>query len=141
MGRVINTDNPGKRRNQQMRTCAELLRRLTQQSEMDDDSKNMLAMLVFSLRDIADGIDESTVAWEKRDYWVKAEEFRERWRWTHELGAELKAVVLGEKWDDAPPILLKLFPYFSDIKVTKFTRSQSLWDGAHQQLLNEAQSE
>ncbi len=140
MGRVINTDNPGKRRNQQMRTCAELLRRLTQQNKMDDDSKNMLALLVFCLREIADGIDESTIAWEKRDYWVKAEEFRERWRWTHELSAELKEVILSEKWDEMPAILLKLFPYFSDIKVTKFTRSQSLWQGAHDRLTEERQA-
>ena len=33
MSRVINTDGPGKRRNQLMRTCAELLRRLSQKQE------------------------------------------------------------------------------------------------------------
>jgi hypothetical protein len=137
MGRLINPDNPGKRRNQQMRTCAELLRHLTQQNGMNEDSKNMLSQLVLSLKDIADGIDESTIAWEKRDYWVKAEEFRERWRWTTELGGELSTIILEEKWDDVPAILIKLFPYFSDIKVTKFTRDQSLWHDAHQRLLDQ----
>ncbi len=135
MGRLINPDNPGKRRNQQMRTCAELLRHLTQQNGVNDDSKNMLAQLVLSLGDIADGIDESTIAWEKRDYWVKAEEFRERWRWTTELGAELSAIIREENWDDVPAILIQLFPYFSDIKVTKFTRDQSLWHDAYERLL------
>lgn len=137
MGRVINTDKPGKRRNQQMRTCAELLRRQSQKQKMDTDSKDMLALLAFCLRDITDGIDESTVAWEKRDYWVKAEEFRERWRWTHKLGRELEALILNERWDDVPATLMKLFPYFSDIKVTKFTRSESLWQDAHARLMDD----
>jgi hypothetical protein len=137
MGRLINPDNPGKRRNQQMRTCAELLRHLTQQNGVNDNSKNMLAMLVLSLKDIADGIDESTVAWEKRDYWVKAEEFRERWRWTTELGAELSNIIFEERWDDVPAILIKLFPYFSDIKVTKLTRNETLWHDAYDRLLEQ----
>ena len=121
MGRVINTDNPGKRRNQLMRTCAEILRHLSQKPQFDQESRNMLAMLVLCLREIANGIDESTVAWEKRDYWIKAEEFRRRWSWTHEIGHELEAMIRNESWDDIPPIMLKLIPYFKDIKVTKFT--------------------
>ncbi|MFW5691130.1 MAG: hypothetical protein ACOCXZ_01405 [Chloroflexota bacterium] len=137
MGRVINTDNPGKKRNYLMRTCAELLRHLSQKRDIDAEGKNMLALLVFCLRDIADGIDESTVAWEKRDYWVKAEEFRERWRWTHELSAELERVILAEQWDDVPPVMLKLLPYFSDIKVQKFTRSKNLWQNAYNRLLED----
>lgn len=137
MGRLINPDNPGKRRNQQMRTCAELLRHLTQQNGVNDDSKNMLAMLVLTLKEIADGIDESTIAWEKRDYWVKAEEFRERWRWTTELGTELSSIIIEEKWDEVPAILIKLFPYFSDIKVTKLTRDQSLWHDAYERLVEQ----
>ena len=78
MSRVINTDGPGKRRNQLMRTCAELLRRLSQKQEIDADSKDMLALLTYCLREIEAGIDESALAWEKRDYWMKAEEFRQR---------------------------------------------------------------
>ncbi len=36
MGRVINTDSTGKQRNQQMRTAAEILRRLSQKQALDD---------------------------------------------------------------------------------------------------------
>ncbi len=46
MGRVINTDSTGKRRNQNMRTAAEILRRLSQKSAVDEDVKDMVAMLV-----------------------------------------------------------------------------------------------
>ena len=137
MGRVINTDSPGKRRNNLMRTAAELLRHLSQKRDIDDDARDMLALLVFCLKEIADGIDESTVAWEKRDYWIKAEEFRRRWQWTHQMATELETMLVKEEWQNLPPLMVRLFPYFSDIKVTKLTRKPSLWKGAYSRLIAE----
>jgi len=137
MSRYINTDGPGKRRNQLMRTCAELLRRLSQKGTVDADSKNMLSLLVFSLREIDAGIEESSKAWEKRDYWMKAEEFRQRWSWAGLYADTLSALIYDERWGELPDVMLKLLPYFAEIKVTKFTRDESLWAGAHAQLMDE----
>ena len=137
MSRYINTDGPGKRRNQLMRTCAELLRRLSQKGTIDADSKNMLSMLVFSLRDIDAGIEESSKAWEKRDYWMKAEEFRQRWSWSGLYADTLSALIYEERWGDLPDVMLKLLPYFAEIKVTKFTRDEKLWSGDYAQLMDE----
>ncbi len=137
MGRVINTDSPGKRRNQLMRTCAELLRRLSQKADVDAESKDMLATVVFSLRAIDEGIEESAQAWEKRDYWMKAEEFRERWRWAGLFADSLAALIFEERWADLPPTMLQLLPHFADIKVNKYTRSETLWQGAYQKLMQE----
>lgn len=135
MSRVINTDSPGKRRNQLMRTGAELMRYLSQKQDIDDEAKNMLALLVLTLREIADGIDESTVAWEKRNYWIKAEEFRRNWQWTAEMAAELETVLKKGEWHNLPPLMVRLLPYFADIKVTKFTRKPSLWHGCYDRLM------
>lgn len=137
MSRFINTDGPGKRRNQLMRTCAELLRRLSQKSAVDQEAKDMLALLVFSLRDIDAGIEESSKAWEKRDYWMKAEDFRRRWSWSGRYADELSALIFEERWGDLPALMLKLLPYFADIKITKFTRAESLWANAYAQLMDE----
>jgi hypothetical protein len=140
MGRVINTDSPGKRRNQLMRTAAELLRHLSQKNDIDDDARDMLALLVSCLREISDGIDESTVAWEKRDYWIKAEEFRRRWSWTGTMADDLEDIIMREDWGQLPSLMVKLFPYFADIKVTKFTRKPSLWKGSYQRLVEERET-
>ena len=60
MGRVINSNTPGKRRNAMMRTIAEILRRLGQQSgEINDDVRDMTAMIVFCLREIDESFPES----------------------------------------------------------------------------------
>ncbi len=134
MSRVINTNSPGKVRNQMMRTAAELLRRLSQKTDVDADAKDMAAMLVFCLREIEDGIDASAEAWEKRDYWIKAEQLRQRWAWTRKAAGELEAIVRHDAWEKLPVVMADLLPYFADIKVTKFTRDPSVWHGAFDRL-------
>ncbi len=137
MSRVINTDSTGKKRNQLMRTSAELLRRLSQKTTVDDEVADMVAQLVFCLREIDDGIDQSARAWEKRDYWMKAEEFRQRWHWVGDMADQLQVLVFDDEWDRLPEMLIKILPYFSDIKVNKFMRKDGSWDGFYQRLLQE----
>jgi hypothetical protein len=136
---IINTDSTGKQRNQSMRTAAEILRNLTQKADVDDEVKDMVAALVYSLREIDEGIDSSAAAWEKRDYWMKADELRVKWEWTARLADQLTALVYEERWNDLPPMMVKLFPYFNDIKITKMTRKEDTWQGAYSRLLRERQ--
>jgi hypothetical protein len=137
MSPVINTDSTGKERNQLMRTAAEILRRLSQKTEIDSDVKNMLALLVYCFREIEAGIDQSATAWEKRDYWVKAEELRQRWSWPGDTADQIQAMIFNEDWNRMPPIMVKLLPRFADIKITKLTRSESMWEGVYDKLMRE----
>ncbi|HYO87195.1 MAG TPA: hypothetical protein VER79_01035 [Candidatus Limnocylindrales bacterium] len=137
MGRVINTDGAGQQRSYYMRTAAELLRRLSQKETLDTDAKDMLAKLVFCFRDIEAGIDQSATAWEKRDYYLKADELRRRWDWTSPAASELEAVLAEERWNDVPAMMAKLFPHFSDVTVTKFMRKEKEWAGAYPRLMAE----
>ncbi|MBC7812762.1 MAG: hypothetical protein H7175_16525 [Burkholderiales bacterium] len=137
MGRIINTDGAGKRRSQNMRSAAEILRRLSQKTEIDDEVKDMVSMLVFCFRDIDESIQESAVAWEKRDYWVKAEEFRQRWSWAGDMADSLQVIVYQEDWSRMPIMMAKLLPRVADIKITKLTRKESLWQGSYTRLLRE----
>ena len=137
MGRVVNVNNPAKQRNQLMRTAAELLRHLSQKQELDDEAMDMAALLVYCLREIDDGIEASAQAWEKRDYWIKAEQLRQRWVWTGNASARLENLIRSEAWERLPTVLVELFPHFSDIKITKFTRNASEWEGAYERLRDE----
>lgn len=140
MSRTFKIDGPGKVRNQLMRTCAEVIRRLSQKTTLDDEAKDMAALLVFCLRQIADGIDESAMAWEKRDYWIKAERFREKWSWAGGAAADLEAVIRDEAWDRLPANLAQLYHRFNEVTVSKFTRKSSLWKGAYARLRAETPS-
>jgi hypothetical protein len=137
MSRVINTDSTGKKRTQNMRTGAELLRRLSQKTTLDQETKDMVALLVYCLREIDEGIDSSAQAWEKRDYWMKAEEFRQRWHWCGDMADELQALIFADEWHRLPEMMVRLLPYFSDIKINKFMRKESLWDNTYERLMRE----
>jgi hypothetical protein len=134
MGRVVNPDTAGKQRNQDMRTAAELLRRLSQKSEFDDEAKDMAAQLVFCFRSIENGVEEAMVAWEKRNYWNKVEQFRSQWIWVGMAAAKLEQVIRAGTWDQLPPQLMGLLKHFQDITITKFTRGPETWQGAYQRL-------
>lgn len=137
MSRVINTDSTGKHRNQAMRSIAELLRRLTQKTEIDDEARDMVAALIFCLREIEDGIESSADVWDKRGYYMKADELRTRWDWVSRMATELERILVAAAWDELPPLLVKLLPRVSDIKITKMTRKDDLWDGKYDQLMRQ----
>ncbi len=135
MSRVINTDSVGKQRNQQMRTAAELLRRLSQKAAIDDEARDMAAGLVFCFKAIEDGIEEAMVAWEKRNYWNKVEQFRSQWTWVGLAAAQLEKLIRDNQWDQLPPYLMSLFSHFSEITITKYTRGADAWEGAYARLV------
>ncbi|MFN2106456.1 MAG: hypothetical protein ACK2UJ_16370 [Candidatus Promineifilaceae bacterium] len=141
MSRVINIDNPTKRRNANQRTVAELLRRLSQKGTLDEDAKDMAATIVFCLSDIAQGVEQTITAWEKRDYWMKAERFMRQWEWTGEMAANLDDVIRNEAWDLLPELLAELFPRYAEVQIKTMTRKPDVWQGAHQKLLSQPPAE
>ena len=137
MSRVINPNAPGKTRNQHMRTMAEILRRLASKPAVDEETKDMAAVMVFLLRDIHKGVDVSALAWEKRDYWLKADRFRIEWEWVEQAAADCEDVIRNEAWDLFPRLMLDLLPRFAGIRIKKLTRKPDLWRGAHAELMAE----
>ena len=135
MARVINTNSPGKRRNAHMRTSAEILRRLSQQREMNHETKDMVSTLVFCLRGIDDTVEESIRAWEKRGYWKKADDFQQKWWWSQLMAGAIEELLLNESWEKLPETMMRLFPHFSDIQVNKMTRDPEEWQGAYHKLI------
>lgn len=134
MSRIIHTSGPGKRRNQYRRTIAEMLRRLMLKSDLDGEAKDMAAAVVLALRGIAGTIEESTEAWERRHYFLKADRFRRRWEWVSLAADGLDDLVIHDRWERLPQELALLVPYFRDIRVIKFTRPSSTWIGKYQLL-------
>ncbi len=138
VSRIINPNSPGKARNQHMRTLAEILRRLAEKGAVDDEARDMAAAMVFIFRDIDGGIDATTEAWEKRDYWVKADRFRLEWEWAAQAAADVEDVIRHDAWDLLPRLAMDLFPHFASIRIKRLTRDPKLWRGAYAQLMAEA---
>lgn len=136
MARVINTNSPGKRRHAYMRTIAEILRHLSQQREINRQTKDMVAMLVFSLRGVDQTVEESISAWEKRGYWKKADDFQQKWWWSTLMADAIEKLLRDENWDEIPAAMIKLYPHFADIQINRMTRDPADWDGAYSKLID-----
>ena len=135
MGRVINSNSPGKIRYHHQRTIAELLRRLSQQQALDQETKDMAAAITYSLRGIHETVMQTVQAWEKRDYWTKADRFMREWEWADHMAADLEDLIYQSQWSRLPGIMASLMPHFIQIETKKLTRPRSHWLGAHQRLL------
>lgn len=136
MGRVINTNNPTTERNRNRRLIAELLRRLVSKRSVDEEARDMAATIVLALTEIDAGVRQTVSAWEKRDYWMKAERFLRDWGWVRESAANLDDVIRHEAWDLLPGLLLELSPQFADIQINRYTRDQDAWLGNYERLLD-----
>lgn len=137
MSQIININNPGRQRNNQRRTVAEILRRLGQKSTFDSEAKDMAAAMVFLLRDMFGSADKTANAWEKRGYWMKADRLLREWNWTGEMAANLEDVIRNDAWDLLPRLLGEMLPYTADVSVKSLTRPSSTWNGAYHKLLAE----
>ncbi len=140
MARVINTNSPGKRRNAYRRTIAEILRHLSQQREVNPQTKDMVAMLVYCLRGVDATVEESITAWEKRGYWKKADDFQQKWWWSSLMADAITNLLRDDDWDRLPETMIKLYPHFADIQINKLTRDPADWKGAYRRLVGDSKT-
>jgi hypothetical protein len=132
---VINPESAGKRRNLMLRGVVLALRELTLQQAVSDPTRDLAAYVVLSLRAVADTIDGSVEAWEKRGYWLKADKFRLEWAWTDELATSMEQALVKDDWQtiaiDAAQIAQKL----NGVKLPKHHRLGTPWEGAWKKLM------
>jgi hypothetical protein len=142
MSRIINTaGSPQTQRNRLRRTIAEALNLLMRKSDFDTESKDLTAIIVLSLRGIDESVEQTTEAWEKRDYYMKAEEFRREWAWVAPMERMIRTALLEGQVASLPPLFVQLIGRFQDITITKQTRDSSVWDGAFEKLKTESRTQ
>src|SRR3972149_6983430 len=123
MSRITNIDGtPAAQRNRLRRTIAEILRRMSAKNSIDAETKDMLAFIVVGLRLIDESIEKSCAAWEKRDYFLKADQFRREWSWVVPTADRLEDLVVTEEWALLPTELAGLAAGFAAVKVNQMTQ-------------------
>jgi starch phosphorylase len=87
------------------------------QSKVDEQTRDLAAFISLALDEITMTIDASVTAWEKRDYWLKADRFRLEWEWTVILGEKLSTALIKDKLDDVPAIIIKIMDKLQNVKL------------------------
>lgn len=134
MSRLINPDSVGKERTRLSKSIVLCIRELGKQSKVTPETKDQAAFIALALQTISEGIDSSVAAWEKRDYWVKADKFRMEWMWAAQYSAKLKGAVLEDDWATIAAMLPAIAQKFSKIEVSDNHRLGKPWSSAYKLL-------
>lgn len=134
MGRVIQTEGVGKDRNRLTRGVVLALRELMRQTEPNALAHDLAAFIGLALVEIGDTVEVSVAAWEKRDYWVKADRFRMEWEWACRLGMAMQQAVLVEDWGQVALISAQIGQKLMKVTVPQRHRLGTPWEGAWQRL-------
>lgn len=134
MSRVINPDSAGKDRPRLTKAIVLAIRELAKQSEPTPAARDLAAFISLALAAIADGIDASVAAWEKRDYWVKADKFRMDWMWAGATAEKMKSAVLADDWGAIAMLLPQIAGKLGKIQVSDNHRLGKPWEGAYKKL-------
>lgn len=134
MGRVINTESAGNDRNRLTKAVVLSIRELMQQQDTGKEAHDLAAFIVLALHEIAETIEPSVAAWEKRGYWVKADRFRLEWDWTVKLSGEMRQAVEGEDWPQVAQTAVKVAGKLNGIKIAQHHRLGKPWVGAWEKM-------
>ncbi len=131
MSRVINPDSVGKERTRLTKSIVLCIRELAKQTQVTPEAKDLASFIALALQAISEGIEVSVIAWEKRDYWVKADKFRMEWMWAGQLADKMKAAVLGDDWATIAMLMPQIASKFGKIIVSDNHRLGKPWTGAY----------
>ena len=134
MSRVINPESAGKDRTRLTKAIVLAVRELAKQQEVTDETRDLAAFISLALKTISDGIDASVVAWEKRDYWIKADKFRMEWMWSGQYADKIKVAVFTDDWATIAMTMPQIAQRLSKIIVSDNHRLGKPWAGAFKQL-------
>lgn len=136
MSRLINPDSAGKDRTRLSKAIVLCVRELAKLRDVTPEAKDLAAFIALALQTISEGIDASVAAWEKRDYWVKADRFRMEWMWSGQYAAKMKQAVLADDWGTIAMLMPQIAMKFGKVQVSDNHRLGKPWVGAFRQLAN-----
>ncbi|MBM3138378.1 MAG: hypothetical protein FJZ98_09350 [Chloroflexi bacterium] len=134
MGNVIHTDSPGKRREKILRLLATLLAQSDLHTVSAEEMRDKAAFVYLSLLEVEKSIDETVQPWEKREYWVKADIFREEWSWVKDLREKIHRKLSANDLQSIEQDFVFLIGKLASIEPLKRFNNPDFWKGAYKKL-------
>ena len=134
MSRLIDPNHIGRQRTQMTKAIMLTLRELAPRQTVDDEARDMVAFIALCLHEINEGLTLTTHAWEKRNYWVKADQFMREWSWTGELSKQLKWALLHNDWSEIAFLIPQIASRLSSVKLPQRNTIGQAWHGAFARL-------
>jgi len=124
-------------RNRLSRGIVLAIRLLMEQGAPDEKSLDKVAFVVLALDKISESVDLSAMAWEKRDYWVKADAFRMEWEWAIGSSKRVKEALFSKDWPQIAIELITVAQKLHKVQISPNNRIGEPWVGAYAALLKQ----
>ena len=139
MSRIINPNSAGKERTKLTRAVALAVRELAKTDPSANagqlnEAHDLAAFIALALEIVAETIEVSVVAWEKRNYWVKADKFRMEWHWAGQLADQMREATLKDDWANVAQIAMQVAIKLQKIKISDKHRMGRPWQGSWKKL-------
>jgi hypothetical protein len=134
LAKIYSPESAGKDRTRLSKAIVLALRELMKQSEPNKQTKDLAAFISMALQEIADNIDTSVTAWEKRGYWVKADKFRLEWEWAGTSAKTMGEALLKEDWGLVAVTSARVAQKLQKVTIPQKHRLGTPWAGAWDKL-------
>lgn len=116
-----------------MVSSAVLILSKSQPTEKERD--DLIAFIILSLMEVEKTIALTTAPWEKREYWVKADQFRSEWKWVGEIKTKLMQSRTNSGWQNVHVEICRLESKIVSFEPSKRIEGKEFWKGAYSVLL------
>ncbi len=98
MSQVINRNNYASQRASYLRFISTALECFDEKKTTADEQRDIAVFILLTLIEIQKTIQKTIQPWEKRGYWVKADQFRAEWQWVDIVCNGLKKKIQHQEW-------------------------------------------
>jgi len=113
-----------------VRSLATALRRCASNDVTPAEQRDLLAFMALVLSDIDQSVDQAAAAWEKRGYWLKADQFRRQWGWVGRGREGLEKALHADDMASAAEAAAGLATSLAGIEAKATRTRDGGWDGA-----------
>jgi hypothetical protein len=138
LGKIIHTTNASTQREQSIRMIAFVLPEFSKALRTEDDTLDMAAFVFAHLKTIANSVDQTALAWEKRDYWVKADAFRRQWAWVDKPSRVLEEQLRRKDLPSLAGVLRELSRVLPPPKSAQKAMRTTPWTGFWKKMFTES---
>jgi hypothetical protein len=118
LGRIIHTTNPTRLRILAMKKMTSAIREFLRSPKNEAELSGLGGTLTASLQEIYESVDRTAEAWEKRDYWLKADAFRRQWSWAEKFLTLMKKSASAESPADLQKQIIELGEKLGSLKIS-----------------------
>jgi hypothetical protein len=127
MSPITNVESGTTLRNRLNRSIVLSIRTLMQQPAPNEISLDLAAFVVLALEKIQESVESSALAWEKRDYWLKADRFRMEWQWVGELRKRSAVNLMQQDWAFLATDLALVAQHLNHVEIRPNNRIGEPW--------------